>query len=192
MRPCLCDRKLHGRPLVRLDQCRGRLARCHARIVGIRSDALHKLTTSLVQIYGCVVIEALNVKGMGRNRRLSRAIADMGFGEFRRQLGYKQALSESEIVVADRWFPSSRLCTGCNALNESLTLNDRMFNSDGCGHREDRDLNAARNLERYPGLQGNLDACGHLSAGQSTRSTGETRVDEAGIHACNLDASAYL
>jgi len=131
------------------------VARCHARVAGIRSDALHKLTTNLVRTYGRIVIEDLNVKGMGRNRRLSRAIADMGFGKFRRQLEYKQALSESEVLVADRWFPSSRLCTRCNALNEGLTLNDRIFNCDGCGHREDRDLNAARNLERYPGLRGN-------------------------------------
>ena len=137
------------------DKARLRVARCHARVAGIRSDALHKLTTSLVRTYGCVIIEDLNVKGMGRNRRLSRAIADMGFGEFRRQLAYKQALSESEVIVADRWFPSSRLCTRCNALNEGLTLNDRIFDCGGCGHREDRDLNAARNLERYPGLRGN-------------------------------------
>ena len=163
------------------DQAKLRLARCHARVAGIRSDALHKLTTSLVRTYGWVVIEDLNVKGMGRNRRLSRAIADMGFGQFRRQLEYKQALSESEVIVADRWFPSSRLCTGCNALNEGLTLNDRMFNCDGCGHREDRDLNAARNLERYPGLRGNRYACGHPGSGPSARLAGETRMDEAGI-----------
>ena len=137
------------------DKARLRVARCHARVAGIRSDALHKLTTSLVRTYGCVVVEDLNVKGMGRSRRLSRAIADMGFGEFRRQLAYKQALSESEVIVADRWFPSSRLCTRCDMLHETLTLKDRTFRCDGCGHREDRDLNAARNLERYPGLRGN-------------------------------------
>ena len=165
------------------DKARLRLARCHARVAGIRSNALHKLTTSLVRTYGCVIIEDLNVKGMGRNRRLSRAIADMGFGEFRRQLAYKQALSESEVVVADRWFPSSRLCTRCDMLHETLTLKDRTFRCGGCGHVEDRDLNAARNLERYPGLQGNLDACGHPSAGRSGRLTGETRMDEAGIAA---------
>ena len=163
------------------DKARRRLARCHARVAGIRTDALHKLTTSLVQTYGWVVIEDLNVKGMGRNRRLSRAIADMGFGEFRRQLAYKQALSESEVIVADRWFASSRLCTRCNVLNEGLTLNDRIFSCDGCGHREDRDRNAARNLERYPGLRGNPYACGHPGSGPSARPAGETRVDEAGI-----------
>ena len=140
------------------DKAKRRLARCHARVAGIRSDALHKLTTNLVRTYGRIVIEDLNVKGVGRNRRLSRAIADMGFGEFRRQLAYKVEPSLTTVVVADRWFPSSRLCARCHALNEGLTLNDRMFDCGSCGHREDRDLNAARNPERYPGLQGNLDA----------------------------------
>ena len=162
------------------DKARLRLARCHARVAGIRSDALHKLTTSLVRTYGRVIIEDLNVKGMGRNRRLSRAVADMGFGELRRQLAYKVEPSLTTVVVADRWFPSSRLCARCNALNEGLTLNDRIFDCGSCGHREDRDLNAACNLERYPGLQGNPHACGHPSAGRSDRLTGGTRVNEAG------------
>ena len=162
-----------------------RLARCHARAASVRNDALHKLTTGLVRTYGCLVIEDLNVKGMVGNRRLARAVSDMGFGEFRRQLAYKVQPSVSELVVADRWFPSSKLCRQCGALNDGLMLKDRTFECNGCGHREDRDLNAACNLERYPGLQGNLDACGHLSAGPSVRLTGETRVDEAGI-------SAYL
>ena len=169
-----------------------RVARCHGRLVSMRGDALHKLTTSLVRAYGRIVIEDLNVKGMVRNRRLARAVSDMGFGEFRRQLSYKVVPSLTKLVVADRWFPSSKLCLNCGALHDGLTLKDRTFKCDGCGHVEDRDLHAARNLERYPGLQGNLDACGHLSAGQPTESTGETRVEEAGIHACTWDASAYL
>ena len=169
-----------------------RVARCHARISDIRGDALHKLTTRLVRTYGRVVIEDLNVRGMVRNRKLSRAISDMGFGEFRRQLSYKAEPSLTKLVVADRWFPSSRLCVTCGTLHEGLTLHDRTFRCDGCGHAEDRDVHAARNLERYPGLQGNPHACGHLSAGQAGQSTGETRVEEAGIHACNMNASAYL
>ena len=169
-----------------------RVARCHARVVSMRGDALHKLTTALVRAYGRIVMEDLNVKGMVRSRRLARAVSDMGLGEFRRQLAYKVQSSVSEVVVADRWFPSSKSCRLCGALNDGLMLKDRTFKCDGCGHTEDRDLHAARNLERYPGLQGNLDACGHLSAGRSGRLTGETRVGEAGIHACNLDASAYL
>ena len=99
------------------------------------------------------------VKG-SRNRekarhRLARAILDMGFGEFRRQLDYKQELAAAEVVVADRWFPSSRTCSACGERNERLTLKDRIFHCRGCGLAQDRDLNAARNLERYPGLRGN-------------------------------------
>ena len=120
---------------------------------------------------------------MVRNRRLARAISDMGFGESRGQLAYKVQPSVSEVMVADRWFPSSKLCRLCGALNDGLMLKDRTFERNGCGHREDRDLHATRNLERYPRLAGNLDACGRPSAGWSVRLTGETRVDEAGVSA---------
>ena len=136
-----------------------------------------------MRAYGCVVIEDLNVRGMVRNRQLARVISDMGFGEFRRQLDYKAAASASTVVVANRWFPSSRLCRVCGLRHETLTLTDRLFTCADCGHVEDRDLHAAVNLERYPGLRGNLDACGHLGAGPSARLAGETRVGEAGIHA---------
>ena len=91
-----------------------------------------------------------------QNRKLSRVISDMGFGEFRRQLDYKRESSGIEVVVANRWFPSSRLCRVCGFLHETLTLKDRIFTCNGCGHVEGRDLNAACNLERYPGLRGNL------------------------------------
>ena len=141
------------------------------------------LTTSLVRAYGRIVIEHLNVKGMVPNRRLARAVSDMDLGEFRRRLAYKAQPSVSEVVVADRWFPSTKSCRMCGALNDGLMLKDRRFECNGCGHKEDRDLNAACNLERCPGLQGNFDACGHLNAGRSARLTGETRVGEAGISA---------
>ena len=163
------------------EKARHRLARCHRRLSAIRADALHKLTSTLVQDCGRIVIEDLNVKGMSRNRKLARAILDMGFGEFRRQLGYKHELAGTKVILADRWFPSSRTCSTCGALNDTLTLKDRVFHCGGCGLTEDRDLNAARNLERYPGLRGNLHACGHSSAGLPARPAGETGVDEAGI-----------
>ena len=168
------------------EKARLRLARCHTRIAGVRTDALHKLTTWLVRTYGCVVIEDLGVKGMVRNRKLARVISDMGFGEFRRQLEYKSELSEGEIVVADRWFPSSKRCRQCDMVNESLTLKDRIFTCSGCGHVEDRDVHAARNLERYPRLIGESDACGHLSAGSAARPLSGTRVVEAGIPSVSL------
>jgi putative transposase len=126
-----------------------KLARFHRRLHDIRLDALHKLTTSLVS-YRTIVIEDLNVAGMLANRCLSRTIADLGFSEFRRQLKYKAEMAGSTVVVADRWYPSSRLCCACDAKNDLLTLSQRTWTCASCGASHDRDLNAARNLARYP------------------------------------------
>ena len=158
-----------------------RVARCHARIASVRSDGLHKLTTRLTQAYACVVIEDLNVKGMMGNRQLSRVISDMGFSEFRRQLNYKTEPIRTEVIVADGWYPSSKLCRVCNCLHETLTLKDRIFECSFRGHVDDPDLNAACSLERYPRLIGKSDAFGHPSAGLAARLPGETRMVEAGI-----------
>ena len=125
-----------------------RVARLHARIANVRQDALHKLTTTLVRNYRHMVIEDLNVKGMMRNRKLSRAIADVGFGELRRQLAYKAEAEETLVTVADRWFPSSKTCSGCGAVKD-MPLSQREYVCEVCGMVEDRDLNAALNLERY-------------------------------------------
>jgi putative transposase len=146
---------------------KAKLARLHARIAAIRQDALHKLTTSLTQTFQQMVIEDLHVKGMVRNRKLARAIGDMGLGMFRRMLTYKAEVYSTKIILADRWFPSSKMCRICGVLNEDLTLKDRVFGCVACGHTEDRDLHAAKNLEAYPGLQGNDNICGLLSAGQT-------------------------
>ena len=124
-----------------------KLARLHRRIADIRADALHKLTTYLTRT---VVIEDLNVAGMLANRRLSRAIADVGLFEFRRQLDYKAAMAGSSVIVAGRWFPSSKLCSSCGAKNESLTLGERTWTCLSCDTFHDRDRNAAVNLARYP------------------------------------------
>lgn len=135
---------------------KAKLARLHARIGAIRTDALHKLTTRLTQTYAEVVIEDLHVKGMVRNHSLARAISDMGFGTFRQMLTYKAEAYGCVVHIASRWFPSSKLCHVCGVLNDTLTLADRVFTCGDCGHTEDRDVHAARNLARYPGLQGNL------------------------------------
>jgi putative transposase len=125
-----------------------KLARVHARIADIRSDALHKLTTYLTR-YRTIVVEDLNVAGMLVNRRLSRAIADVGFSEFRRQLTYKAAMAGSTVILADRWFPSSKLCSACGTKNALLTLSERTWTCPSCGTSHDRDRNAAVNLARY-------------------------------------------
>ncbi|MET7783978.1 RNA-guided endonuclease TnpB family protein [Streptomyces sp. NPDC005388] len=96
--------------------------------------------------YGTVVVEDLNVAGMLRNRRLARRIAEAGFGEIRRQLAYKTRRNGCRILAADRWFPSSKTCSGCGAVKAKLPLHIRTYECDGCGLVIDRDANAALNL----------------------------------------------
>jgi putative transposase len=131
-----------------------KLSRLHARVAAIRNDALHKLTTMLTSTYKQIVIEDLYIAGMVRNQTLARAMSDMGLGNFRRMLTYKAEAYDVELIVADRWFPSSKMCRFCSVLHKSLTLSDRVFVCDSCGHTEDRDTHAAINLFNYPGLQG--------------------------------------
>ncbi|MHB1624995.1 MAG: IS607 family element RNA-guided endonuclease TnpB, partial [Candidatus Dormibacteria bacterium] len=123
-----------------------RLARHHAKVAHLRLDHLHKLTTTLAKTHGRIVVEDLNVKGMLGNRKLARALSDSGFGEFRRQLSYKCPWYGSELVVADRWFPSSKTCSGCGTAKEELSLSERTYHCSSCGLVLDRDLNAAINL----------------------------------------------
>ncbi|MFG2077547.1 RNA-guided endonuclease TnpB family protein [Nonomuraea maritima] len=85
----------------------------HHRVANLRTDALHKLTTAITREYGTVVVEDLHVAGMPANRRLARRIADAGFGEIRRRLAYKTAWNGGTLVVADRWYPSSKTCSSC-------------------------------------------------------------------------------
>lgn len=156
-----------------------KLGRLHARMAAIRADALHKLTTRLTHTYREIVIEDLHVKGMVQNRKLARAISDIGLRDVRRMLTYKAAVSGSRLVVADRWFPSSKLCRRCGSLHETLTLTDRVFVCPACGDTADRDVHAALNLEAYPRLVGNDDACGQPSSG-APAGVRETGVVEAG------------
>jgi putative transposase len=124
------------------------LARLHARIARVRADFMHKLTTRLCRENQTVVIEDLNVSGMLANARLARAIADVGFYEFRRQLQYKATRYGTALVLADRWYPSSKLCSSCGERNGKLTLGERSWTCAACGAQHDRDINAAINLQR--------------------------------------------
>jgi putative transposase len=141
-----------------------KLSRLHRRIAAVRADVLHKLTTSLTR-YHTIVIEDLNVTGMLANRHLSRAVSDVGFFEFRRQLEYKTSMAGSVLVVADRWFASSRLCSVCNVKNETLTLSERTWTCESCGTPHDRDINAACNLVRYA-ESSPASACGAEGSGR--------------------------
>ena len=163
------------------EKARVKLARLHYRISCVRQDSLHKLTTYLTKNYGWIGIEDLNVKGMLANRRLARAIADMGFHEFRRQLEYKAALRGNHVAVADRWFASSKMCSGCGAIQESLSLGERQFQCATCGLEKDRDLNAAKNLLRTVSSTG-PQACGEERSGFGV-SRSETILCEAGTGA---------
>lgn len=119
----------------------------HARISNIRQDFTHHLTTRLCRENQTIVIEDLHVKGMLANEKLARSMSDVGFGEIRRQLEYKKIRYGTDLKVADRWYPSSRLCSACGWKNDHLTLQDREWQCLVCGILHDRDINAALNLK---------------------------------------------
>ncbi|CAL9336588.1 IS200_IS605 family transposase ISTel3 [Nocardiopsis dassonvillei] len=131
------------------DKARRRVARVCARITDRRRDFLHKLTSRLVRENQAVVIEDLTVRNLVKNRRLSRAISDVAWRELRSMLEYKCAWYGRDLVLVDRFFPSSKLCStpGCGYLNVSLPLRVREWTCPGCGVAHDRDVNAALNLE---------------------------------------------
>ena len=128
---------------------RGKVARVHTRITDRRKDFLHKLTTRLVRENQVVVIEDLTVRTMVKNHTLSRAISDAAWGEFRTMLEYKTHWYGRELVVMDRFFPSTRMCStpGCGHVRARLPLNMREWTCERCGITHDRDVNAAINLK---------------------------------------------
>ncbi|MFE6153514.1 IS607 family element RNA-guided endonuclease TnpB [Streptomyces sp. NPDC057889] len=141
------DRRTGHKPSKRWEKANAARNRVHHRVANLRADALHKLTTSIAAEYGTVVVEDLNVAGMLRNRRLARRIADAGFGEIRHQLEYKtRQRHASRLVVADRWYPSSKTCSECGAVKAKLPLHVRTYECDACDLVLDRDDNAALNL----------------------------------------------
>ena len=123
-----------------------RMARLHARIADIRAEALHQLTTMLVERFDVIAIEDLNVKGMIKNHHLARSIADMGFGEFRRQIEYKAAQRGKTVIAVDRWYPSSKTCSACGYKMPKMPLSVREWTCVECHTHHDRDVNAAINL----------------------------------------------
>jgi putative transposase len=144
-----------------------KLGRLHHQIANIRRDALHQFTSKLVKEYDVIAIEDLNVKGMMKNRRLSRSIADMGFHEFRRQLLYKAECVNKKIVVADRWFASSKSCSHCDTKIAELPLSQREWVCATCLTHHDRDINAARNLAKWA-VSSTVSACGASADGVVT------------------------
>ncbi|MFD5494731.1 RNA-guided endonuclease TnpB family protein, partial [Streptomyces sp. NPDC127091] len=186
------DRRTGRQPSKRWEKANAQRNKVHHRVANLRADALHKLTTSVAAEYGTVVVEDLNVAGMLKNRRLARRIADAGFGEIRRQLTYKtRRRHATRLVVADRWYPSSKTCSGCGAVKAKLPLHVRSYECDACGLVIDRDDNAALNLAALAtacvtgtGVAGDQDTAPAVSkprgADQKTRATRTRRETVTG------------
>ena len=176
--------KVRGVPSEGWRDARRSLARAHVRVRHLRADAIAKLTSGLAAEYGWVVAEDLNVAGMVRNRRLARCIAGAGFGEIRRQLGYKSAWNGGQLVLADRWYPSSKTCSGCGVVKAKLPLRTRVFRCEACGLVLDRDLNAARNLAALAASMAGVPEWpgpGRVSAEYACGADRKTRRDDPGL-----------
>jgi putative transposase len=162
----------------RREKARRRLARAHRKARDQRHDFLHKLSTDLVNKHEAICIEDLNVKGLARTK-LARSFADAAMSEFRRQLEYKCLWNRKALVAIDRFFPSSRMCNRCGALNNRLSLSDREWDCD-CGAHHKRDFLAACNI-RDEGLR--MLAAGQ--AGEPKRSGSRRKTREVGLSAMN-------
>jgi putative transposase len=178
-----------------------RLAKHHLRVRDTRQHFLHQVSNQLVKTHDRLVLEDLNITGIMANRRLARAVGDAAWGELARQVTYKQHWRGGQVLVADRWFASSKTCSCCGMLRKDLTLKDRTYACDTCGLVRDRDLNAAVNLaawaedhtltvENGVGRGGVrvgdrqaagpvINACRRDGTGPHTR-VGETSPDDAG------------
>ena len=141
------------------------VARLHLRVANQRQAVIHEVSDKLTRTFKSVVLEDLNVKGMAKNRKLARAVNDAGFGMLRQAIEYKAALRGVQVIVADRWFPSTRTCHACGQLHD-MPLGKDTIRCD-CGNIDGRDLNAAKNLEKY----GRLTLLGDLKRTQESSKT---------------------
>lgn len=183
-------RKLGGKN--RKKTCK-KLAKQHARVANIRKDVTHDLTTALCKNHALVGIEDLCVKGMLANHKLAQAVLDSNFGEIRRQLEYKASWYGVHLVVIDRWFPSSKMCSVCGWIDEDQDLGDRVFICHECGLVIDRDLNAAINIQneavRTTGSFSESDASGHGSSGNIDGCCETAMVEGGTNHLCSVSTN---
>jgi putative transposase len=135
------------------EKTRQKLARLHYRIACLRREAVHQATSSIVATSmpaamrpAIIALEDLNVAGLMRSRKAAQAIADVGMGMFREQMIYKSDWYGSQVHLVDRWYASSKQCSGCGHVKEKLALSSRTYRCQSCGLTMDRDLNAAKNL----------------------------------------------
>ena len=125
------------------------LLKLNHKLTNIRQNHLHQTTSSIIKREpSFICLEDLNVKGMMKNRHLSKAVQQQGFYEFRRQIEYKSGWNNIQVIIADRFFPSSKLCICCGRMKKDLKLSDRIYRCE-CGNRIDRDYQAALNLKGY-------------------------------------------
>ena len=150
-----------------------KIANLHKRIVDHRRDALHKATTYLTKNNSQVVIEDLNVSGMLKNSNLSRSIANGGWYEFRRQLEYKGAWYGCEIIIAGKFFASSKMCNKCKHIKKDLKLSDRIWTCENCGETHERDKNASDNLHDFP-IGGYAASCAVKACGEGSSDCGRS------------------
>ena len=127
-----------------------KLLRIYHRLADIRQNYRHQITSEIIRRKpSLIVLEDLNVRGIMSNRHLAKAVQEMGFYEFRRQIEYKTAWAGLDVVIADRYYPSSKTCTACGYVKKNLHLSERIYHCEVCGNEIDRDLQAAINLKRY-------------------------------------------
>lgn len=169
------------------DKAKQKLAKFHYKISCIRSDSIHKFTSEVLartkpasERPRKIVIENLNVKGMIKNHKLAKALSNVAFGEIRRQLEYKCKWYGVELVVADRFFPSSKTCSVCGHVYKELKLSEREWTCAACGVVHSRDLNAAINLKNYTAKSAEINACGDQVRPVRKYKLSGGRVDEAG------------
>jgi putative transposase len=146
-------------PSKRWRKANSRVQKIHAEIANSRKNLINETTTRLAKNYDLIVIEDLNVTGILKNHSLAKHISDAAWGEFRRQLEYKTTWYGSALIIADRFYASSKTCSHCGAVKAKLSLDERMFHCEACGLTIDRDVNAAINLARL-GLPGTSSGTG--------------------------------
>lgn len=145
---------------------------------------LHEASDMLTRRFDTIVVEDLAVRNLARNRRLSQAVMDSGWAEFRRQLEYKADLRGNTVVVAPRFLPSSKACSRCGAVKSDLGLDERIYRCETCGHLQDRDENAADNLERHglhtlPAVPKRASETGETDEALPRRTVAKDRREEA-------------
>jgi putative transposase len=174
-----------------------RLSRQHARIADVRRHFLHEVSSQLVQTHDRLCLEDLAVANLMTNRRLARAIGDAAWAELARQLTYKSAWFGAELVICDRWFPSTKTCSGCGSVRQHMGMAERVFRCAECGRHIDRDRNAAANLaawaERSHAQAPDRRAGGRVINAPGGEGTGH-RPGDGGTSPCErgTDAHAFV